>query len=54
MDVRNNGHKNTGLKVLVWAMCLLGFAEVQAQDPHFSQYFAHPLYINPAFAGANE
>ncbi|MDE6106976.1 MAG: PorP/SprF family type IX secretion system membrane protein, partial [Bacteroidales bacterium] len=45
---------NTGIKVLLWMMCILGFAGVRAQDPHFSQYFAHPLYINPAFAGANE
>ncbi len=22
-----------------------------AQDPHFSQYYANPLYLNPAFAG---
>lgn len=24
---------------------------LQAQDPHFSQYYAAPLYLNPAFAG---
>ncbi len=54
MGVRNNGHITTGFKALLWAMCFLGFAGVRAQDPHFSQYFAHPLYINPAFAGANE
>jgi type IX secretion system PorP/SprF family membrane protein len=33
----------------------LGFiimaAEVQAQDPHFSQFFASPLTLNPAFTG---
>ena len=23
---------------------------VQAQDPEFSQYYAAPLYLNPAFA----
>ena len=54
MEVRNNGHINRGIKVLLCVMCFLGFASVRAQDPHFSQYFAHPLYINPAFAGANE
>ncbi len=26
--------------------------ESQAQDPHFSQYYANPLYLNPAMAGA--
>jgi len=24
---------------------------LKAQDPHFSQYYANPLYLNPAFAG---
>ncbi len=28
-------------------------SEVKAQDPHFSQFYANPLYINPALAGAN-
>lgn len=26
----------------------------QAQDPQFSQYYAAPLYLNPAFAGSTE
>jgi len=26
----------------------------QAQDPAFSQFYANPLYLNPAFAGTNE
>lgn len=25
---------------------------IQAQDPQFSQFYANPLYLNPAFAGA--
>ncbi len=25
-----------------------------AQDPHFSQYYANPLYLNPAFAGVSK
>jgi type IX secretion system PorP/SprF family membrane protein len=25
----------------------------QAQDPEFSQFYANPLYLNPAFAGSN-
>ena len=25
--------------------------ESQGQDPHFSQYYANPLYLNPAMAG---
>lgn len=26
---------------------------VSAQDPQFTQFYANPLYLNPAFAGAN-
>ena len=29
----------------------LGSDDAQAQDPEFTQYFANPLYLNPAFAG---
>ncbi len=32
---------------------LLGSTKVSAQDPHFSQFYANPLYLNPAFAGSN-
>jgi len=27
-------------------------SSVKAQDPHFSQFFANPIYTNPAFAGS--
>jgi type IX secretion system PorP/SprF family membrane protein len=37
------------LFTLVWALCLMG--SLQAQDPHFSQFFASPLTLNPAFTG---
>ena len=35
------------------SMCfVLGTSnEVQAQDPEFTQFYANPLYLNPAFAG---
>ena len=26
-------------------------SEAQAQDPQFTQFYANPLYLNPAFAG---
>jgi len=34
---------------------LLLFIEMTAfaQDPHFSQFYANPLYLNPAFAGSS-
>lgn len=30
---------------------MLGYISVTAQDPQFSQFYAAPLYLNPAFAG---
>ena len=32
---------------------LVGMQGLRAQDPHFSQFYANPLYLNPAFAGSN-
>jgi len=34
------------------AACIFMSNEVSAQDPAFSQFYANPLYLNPAFAGA--
>lgn len=36
---------------LIALFAVLGLVELKAQDPHFSQYYANPLYLNPAFAG---
>lgn len=33
-------------------VCVLFTLNVNAQDPAFSQFYANPLYLNPAFAGA--
>ncbi len=33
-------------------MCIGFIREVKAQDPQFTQFYANPLYLNPAFAGA--
>ncbi len=42
----------------IFTLCLVGsflsFVKVQAQDPQFSQYYAAPLYINPALAGSEK
>lgn len=35
--------------VLVAITCSV--SELQAQDPQFTQFYANPLYLNPAFAG---
>ncbi len=39
------------LKIFALLMCLVQLTK--AQDPQFSQYYATPLYLNPAFTGAN-
>ena len=33
---------------------LLSAGSLFAQDPHFSQFYANPLYLNPAMAGATK
>ena len=34
------------------ALCLVGFTS-NAQDPTFTQFYANPLYLNPALAGSH-
>lgn len=34
-------------------LCFLFVDSAKAQDPAFSQFYANPLYLNPAFAGAS-
>ena len=36
---------------LLFITISLGLSQVQAQDPRFSQFFASPLTLNPAFTG---
>ncbi len=39
-------------RLLIIILLILGLQEaVTAQDPQFSQFYAAPLYLNPAFAG---
>ncbi len=40
------------MKRIIYTYCFLFFAlTVKAQDPHFSQFFASPLTLNPAYTG---
>lgn len=39
------------LTISFLALLLLCAVESNAQDPHFSQFYANPIYLNPAFAG---
>lgn len=46
-----NGMNRAKLFFWVAAMLVGGSLRVEAQDVHFSQYFANPVYLNPAYAG---
>jgi type IX secretion system PorP/SprF family membrane protein len=40
------------LILLLTTLCSTGiWQDLQAQDPQFTQFYANPLYLNPAFAG---
>jgi type IX secretion system PorP/SprF family membrane protein len=39
------------MKKIFIIICLFATLAARAQDPEFSQYYAAPLYLNPAFAG---
>jgi type IX secretion system PorP/SprF family membrane protein len=45
--------KSSALRVyIIVSMLLLVVAEAWSQDPQFSQFYANPIYTNPAFAGS--
>lgn len=43
--------KNVRILAVVAMLCSLN--SVFAQDPTFTQFYANPIYLNPAFAGSN-
>ncbi len=41
-------------KATIFIFCILiCFNKIKSQDMHFTQFYAAPLYLNPAFTGAN-
>ena len=38
--------------ILLFAIGIFTSIDLKAQDPAFSQFYANPLYLHPAFAGA--
>ena len=38
-------------KLFTWCAITLTYMKLHAQDPQFSQFYANPIYLNPAFAG---
>ena len=43
----------TSITVTVFLILFTFGGKITAQDAHFSQFFANPIYLNPAFAGTN-
>ncbi len=41
-------------KLIIAISMLLIFRVASAQDPHFTQFYANPLYLAPSFAGATQ
>ena len=44
--------KNTNKIILILIGCFLSLRSY-SQDPTFTQFYANPIYLNPAFAGSN-
>jgi len=44
---------NKFYKIAIGFLLLLSVKLVHSQDMHFTQFYAAPLYLNPAFTGAN-
>ncbi|MEY4602756.1 MAG: hypothetical protein RIT43_48, partial [Bacteroidota bacterium] len=45
--------KREAMKKLILILCISFSWNVSAQDPTFTQFYANPLYLNPAFAGSH-
>ena len=41
-------------RLFISASLSLGFLSMAAQDAHFTQFYANPIYLNPAFAGVSQ
>lgn len=40
--------------ILLLGCCFTFINQAEAQDPEFTQFYANPLYLNPAFAGSHK
>jgi type IX secretion system PorP/SprF family membrane protein len=45
---------NSWLFIATFILCVFITNIAKAQDPQFSQFYANPLYLNPAFAGSTK
>lgn len=39
--------------IILLSLSMISYKTVKAQDPEFTQFYANPLYLNPALAGSN-
>ncbi|MGQ0827414.1 MAG: PorP/SprF family type IX secretion system membrane protein [Bacteroidota bacterium] len=39
--------------IVMLSLSMIAYKNVKAQDPEFTQFYANPLYLNPALAGNN-
>lgn len=42
------------IRIVIFSILLIGTGFSQAQDPQFSQFYANPLFLNPALTGSIE
>src|SRR6476620_7664188 len=54
MSVEKSPERMYKLMFLLAVLMLATGETVTAQDPQFSQFYAAPLYLNPAFAGSTQ
>jgi len=45
--------KDLLLAFIVFLICAFSSNDLKAQDPEFTQFYANPMYLNPAFAGSS-
>ncbi len=45
--------KRISILLLLTFICFISYKSI-AQDPTFTQFYANPIYLNPAFAGSNK
>ena len=43
-----------GIVIIAFMLLMTTALQVKGQDPEFSQFYANPLYLNPAFTGTSE
>jgi type IX secretion system PorP/SprF family membrane protein len=53
MSISTDIFKLAKLALFAVLLTLISSTDAHAQDPEFSQFYANPLYLNPAFAGSN-